>query len=476
MKRKGDMFNWLRWIRAKRLLLAIMLACIPIADSSLLPGFLETKPAFADDDDGGDDDGGRSGASSRNSDPSIGSRRSSGRNLFRGLRNRFLPRAQRSGAARPYRAQAPQPPLPVHTTDEIVATGLTAQQIDQLTAYGFVVLDHAEIPLLVSEVVKLRKPSSMSLEAARDRIRTFGPPSIADFNHFYRPEQEAIPECSGPHCDATNLVGWPIRVTGPTNCGGDVIVGLIDTAINADHATFAKGQVEIVRLVDEELPQSGRQHGTAVAALLVGAADSSTPGLMPGAKLIAVDTFQSAARQDDRSDVYELIRAMDLLASRGAHVINMSLSGPQNMLLERLVTEISDRNVVIVAAAGNKGPKADPAYPAAYPQVIAVTAVDRNKRVYRRAGRGKHIDLAAPGVEIWTAASVSGARLKTGTSFAAPFVTAAAALLRSSGQGMTSAQVHETLTKSAQDLGDLGKDPTFGWGLLNASTLCAAKM
>jgi hypothetical protein len=114
------------------------------------------------------------------------------------------------------------------------------------------------------------------------------------------------------------------------------------------------------------------------------------------------------------------------------------------------------------------GQKADPSYPAAYRQVIAVTAVDRNKRAYRRAGRGEHIDLATPDVEVWTAASAR--------SFAAPFVTVAAALLRSSRKCIAGAQMHKTLTKSVQNLGDPGKDPTYGWGLLNVRTLYATKM
>lgn len=150
----------------------------------------------------------------------------------------------------------------------------------------------------------------------------------------------------------------------------------------------------------------------------------------------------------------------------------MSLSGPANALLEQVVRRLSERGMVIVAAAGNGGPKAGPAYPAAYAEVIAVTAVDRMKRPYRRAGRGEHIDLAAPGVQVWTAASVSGARPKTGTSFAAPFVTAAAALMKSANGNATAADIQDALGKSAEDLGAPGKDDVFGWGLLNASAAC----
>jgi subtilisin family serine protease len=265
------------------------------------------------------------------------------------------------------------------------------------------------------------------------------------------------------------VVGWPLGGV-PASCGRPVTIGLIDTAINADHAAFGDSQVEVLRLSDDELPESGRQHGTAVAALLVGSAGGRTPGLLPTAALVAVDAFHRGARQDDRADAYDLVRAMDLLAGRKVDAMNLSLSGPANAVLEGLVRKVGGE-ITIVAAAGNQGPKAEPVYPAAYPDVLAVTAVDRRKRAYRRAGRGEHIDLAGPGVEVWTAASISGARLKTGTSFAAPFVTAAAALARSSGM-KTVAEVHASLTKSAEDLGDPGKDHVFGWGLLNARALC----
>ena len=104
--------------------------------------------------------------------------------------------------------------------------------------------------------------------------------------------------------------------------------------------------------------------------------------------------------------------------------------------------------------------------------MLAVTAVDRRGQVYRRANRGEHIDLAAPGVNVWTAASISGARTKTGTSFAAPFVTAAAALIWQRDPSMTAADLRDRLRNAARDLGPDGRDAIFGAGLIAAPPPC----
>ncbi len=426
------------------------------------------KPAFADDDDG-DDGGGGGGYRSRGSDdddrPSF---RRSGPNLFRALTNRFIPRRPRREA----RSRQREAPLPDRAPDEVVVAGATQPQIDGLLAGGFTVIERAEIGSFGGEVLRLRIPAGTGLEAARDLVVAAAPQSLADFSHYYRSEQAEA--CSGQHCAFIGLIDWPGTAGLPSGCGGSVTIGLIDTAINPDHAVFDGGRIEVVRLSDEALPESGKQHGTAVAALLAGAAGSRTPGLLPGAEVIAIDAFYRGGRRDDRSGVYELLRALDMLSQRGVRVTNMSLAGPPNILLERLVQQLSADGMVIVAAAGNGGPKAAPAYPAAYADVIAVTAVDRSKRAYRRAGRGEHIDLAAPGVEVWTAASISGGRPKTGTSFAAPFVTAAVSLLKAANDNASASDILAALGRSAEDLGEPGKDPVFGWGLINARAACAA--
>lgn len=432
-----------------------------------------TSQALADDDDddGGDDDDDDGGSSSRGSSSRDGSGstlRSGGPNLFRALKERVVQPRPRQSARR----QA-SPPPPTRAENEIVATGLSAAEIGQLEADGFAVLDRSTVTGLGgSDLLRLRIPPNLSLEAARNRVAASTPQAVADFHHYYR-TQEA-PACTGPHCASVSLIDWPGHSALTAGCGGDIAIGLIDTAINPDHAAFAEGQVEVVRLSDGALPESGRQHGTAVAALLAGAADSRSPGLLPGARLVAVDAFYKGSRSDDRAGVYELLRALDLLDARGIQVTNMSLAGPPNALLEKLVRALSGDGMVIVAAAGNGGPSAAPLYPAAYPKVIAVTAVDRTMRPYRRAGRGDHIDLAAPGVDVWAAASVSGARPKSGTSFAAPFVTAAAALIKSSDANASSADIRQALEGSAQDLGAPGKDAVFGWGLLDVRGACEA--
>ena len=208
-------------------------------------------------------------------------------------------------------------------------------------------------------------------------------------------------------------------------------------------------------------------HGTAVAALLVGDDASRTPGLLPAARLIAVEAFHRD-RAGDASDVYKLVRGLDALSARGVRVVNMSFAGPANLLLEQAVARAAASGMILVTAAGNRGPNAPPAFPGAYADTIAVTAVDRTQQVYRQAGRGDHIAFAAPGVRIWTAASVSGGRFRSGTSYAVPFVTAAIAAALAEHPDHTREQLVADLAAQSGDLGEAGRDPTFGFGLIKA--------
>ncbi len=262
----------------------------------------------------------------------------------------------------------------------------------------------------------------------------------------------------------------------PDTCAPDiasVTVGMIDTGISANHAAFDNARLEVVSLTQNDQPASRAIHGTAVASLLIGNPESRAPGLLPTVHLIAVDVFNRVAG-DERAAVFPLVEGLTRLADEGAKVINLSLAGPDNSVLEKIVTELTqERGIVLVASAGNAGPSAKPLFPAAYDSVIAVTAVDRRDNIYRHAVQGPQIDLAAPGVDVWAAASIAGARWKTGTSFATPFVSAAAAIVISQQPDLSPADVREILINGALDLGPEGRDDTFGFGLVSFQNLYA---
>ncbi|MEM1199898.1 MAG: S8 family serine peptidase [Pseudomonadota bacterium] len=450
------------------------------APGQVLPG---GGPAFADDgdgDDGGDGDnggnggdngGGGGGAGSGRGGEGGGLRSRGTRNRPGGLFNIFrLPQRNRNRRrARPAAALATRAP------DELVVIGLTQAQTQGLEAQGYQVLDRQVVQALAAEVIRFRIRRGIGLTAARDEVQAVNAAASVDFNHYYRPgagDAAATPVCSGKGCAAKNMIKWPVATGGQGTCGQGLRIGLIDTGINPDHKAFTQGRLKVLDRPVREARKSSARHGTAVAALLVGSAESRAPGLLPQAQLIAVDAFYRASRRDERSDAFTLVRSLDLLAREETGVINMSLSGPDNAALARMIGAMAGAGTVIVAAAGNRGPRAKPVFPAAYPSVIAVTAVDIRQRPYRRAGRGAHIDLAAPGVRVWTAASVRGARPKTGTSFAVPFVSAAVALaqhrLKLSGYD----EVRSALADRAMDLGQPGKDHVFGHGLLQAGGLC----
>ena len=170
-------------------------------------------------------------------------------------------------------------------------------------------------------------------------------------------------------------------------------------------------------------------HGTSVLSLLAGAPKSSTPGLIPTANFLIADAFFRNARGSAQTDTVRILEALQRLDDKGAQIINMSLVGPRDELVRRRIVDMSTRKgVLFIAAAGNDGERAPPGYPAAYEEVIAVTAVDSMRQSYADANRGSYISVAAPGVKIWTALPDNKEGMVTGTSFAAPFVTAVAAV------------------------------------------------
>ncbi|MFN3971366.1 MAG: S8 family serine peptidase [Gemmobacter sp.] len=420
----------------------------------LAPGLSMLGVARADDDDdGGDDDGG--GPAGRNggyADPPPSAPRATPRSR--------APAPQRQPARVP-RPIAPPPEIVV-----LVPFVAPADTAGIVTAAGYRVIQSAPAFVSGDLLLRLGLPPGRSPTQARDEIGTLLPGSFVDENHAYRPDSFA---CGPEGCAAHAMVGWQGWPSAMSPR-----IGMIDTGINTDHSALAGQRLTTYQIDLPDRDASGRQHGTAVAAMLVGRTDGRVPGLLPLAELIAVEAFHNRGGTDI-ADAFSLARAMEVLIGERVQVINLSFSGPENAVLRRLVETAAMAGIGMVAAAGNGGPGAPPAYPAAWPEVVAVTAVDTNGRAYRQANRGPYVALAAPGVNLWTAASISGGRARSGTSYAAPFVTAALAVERLRMPSVPIAEVVARLIGCARDLGEAGFDETFGHGLLTSPALCTSQ-
>ena len=245
--------------------------------------------------------------------------------------------------------------------------------------------------------------------------------------------------------------------------GQQVVVAVIDSAVDLS-------QPELRGVIAGSFDAVGGgatpdSHGTAMAGAI--AAHGKLIGVAPGVSLLAVRAFTSTA-DGEQATTFNIVRALDWAVSRGARVINMSFAGPKDPVLQEALAKARDRGVVLVAAAGNAGPRSPPLYPGADPSVIAVTATDVNDRLFAKANRGSYIALAAPGVDVLVPAPNGGIQLTSGTSVAAAEVTGIVALMLERNHSLTPDQARTAMTATARPLGAAPRNDEFGAGLVNA--------
>ena len=207
-------------------------------------------------------------------------------------------------------------------------------------------------------------------------------------------------------------------------------------------------------------------HGTAIAAIAGGR--SGFQGVAPAASVLGIRAFSSGVKGSAQSYTLAILKALDWAVANGARVINMSFAGPEDPLLGKAIAAADALGVVIIAAAGNGGPNAKPAYPAAFPSVIAVTATDSSDEIYKDANRGAYIAVAAPGVDIMAAAPKGAFDISSGTSLAAAHISGIAALMIEKNPKLTSKEVREILSKSAHKLNGKSAEE-LGAGIADAA-------
>ena len=205
---------------------------------------------------------------------------------------------------------------------------------------------------------------------------------------------------------------------------------------------------------------SPHAHGTGMAGAIV--SHQKLLGVAPGARIIAIRAF--SARANSESTTYNILRGIDWAVDNNVRIINMSFAGPRDPSLERALKAAYDKGVVLVAAAGNAGPRAPALYPAADPHVIAVTATDMDDRLFAGANRGNHVAIAAPGVDILVPAPAGEYQVTTGTSVATAHISGVIALMLERNAKLTPADVRKILLGSAKRLGPVNM---FGAGLVD---------
>jgi len=251
--------------------------------------------------------------------------------------------------------------------------------------------------------------------------------------------------------------------------GEHVRIAVIDSAIDAAHPDLKGAVAETFDATGT--PFAPHAHGTAIASLI--AARGRLVGAAPDASLLAVRAFDPKGGSA-QGTTFAVLKGLDWTAAQQARVINMSFAGPSDPALRRALRALHEKGIVLVAAAGNAGAKSPPLYPAADPLVIAVTATDAQDRLFAVANRGRHIALAAPGVDLLVAIPDGGYEISSGTSYAAAEVSGIAALLLQRQPGLSPEQVRGVLMRTAKDLGAKGRDPEFGAGLTDAFAAVSA--
>jgi hypothetical protein len=319
---------------------------------------------------------------------------------------------------------------------------------------GATILRGAELPALGQFNLILTFPSDAARAAFAEALAREQPASGVSLHWIYSFAQ------AQPRVYAPALIGE----VEPGRCrlARPVRIGMIDGPVATDHPALRGARVRHVALVPPGRAAPA-DHGTAVAALLVGEDPSGLlGGFARGADLVAVSVF-AGTDEGEETAVELIVAALDRLVAEGAQVVNLSLAGPESAALRAGLAAAARRGVVMVGAAGN-GRARSVAWPAAAPEVIAVTAVDAARRRFRLANIGAETEFAAPGVDIY-AARARGAGYVSGTSFAAPIVTALVA--RQIAAGTRSADgARARLRAGVQPLGTGPRNPEFGWGLV----------
>jgi len=335
----------------------------------------------------------------------------------------------------------------------------------RISEMGFSVLERVQMEDIGFDVWRLKTPAGMSV---KDAIKVLGrkfPGLTIDANHRF--DLSAGKSGLFPQ----KAIGW--KKVG-LRCGKGVRIGMIDSGVDVKHPALKGQKVKFASFHDKKRNPAPPVHGTAIAAMLVGKPmKNGWSGLLPGATLYAANMFELDNSDKVVGNSVALLKGINWMAKKKVHVVNLSIAGADNKML-RLANKLAQKKgLILVASVGNWGSRKKPAYPAAYPNVVAVTATNVKKKIYSKANQGKYVDFSAPGVGVWTAIP-GGGKVQSGTSFATPYMSILIGLDIARGASKNAKSLRAKYRNKVIDLGKIGRDPVFGWGLLKTTRKCMA--
>jgi hypothetical protein len=343
--------------------------------------------------------------------------------------------------------------------DEVLVTvdgdAGVVQQI--ANSFGLQVRSQRQSRLLGTTLVRFGITDGRPVGVVLAQLAADGRTQRREPNHIYSLQQAA---------GIVNYAFDRITLDAKQASGENVRVAVIDTGIDDTNPALA-GVIAEQYDAMPNVPIEKRDHGTSVDGLIAGV--GPLEGMAPGAKI-----YHARAFEGGKSTMDVILSALDWAAEQDVRIINMSFVGPKNDLLGTACRNARALGIVLVAAAGNNGPKAPYGYPAAFDGVIAVTATDAKDGLMPQANRGAYVFISAPGVEM-VAPSGAGSDVVTGTSFAAAIVSGAIANLIHAAPDRSADDIEKVLAITAKDLGPKGRDNDFGYGLLDLKAAEAAK-
>jgi hypothetical protein len=345
------------------------------------------------------------------------------------------------------------------------AHAASPEAIDQLARrYHLTRIDSRDFTLIGSRLYRWRIRDDRAVEDIVSALHREEIIASVQPNYLYTLQEQSIRPIVTQGDPAQYVLGkLQVVAAHDRATGKHVLVAVIDSDIDTKHPDLIG---TVVKSFDA-LHGTARphEHGTAMAGAI--AAHGKLLGIAPDAELLAARAFGGASgpAQGTSFAIYE---SLQWAADNRARIVNMSFAGPEDPMLHKMLAASYGRNMILIAAAGNDGPQAAPLYPAADPDVIAVTATDDNDGLYKIANRGSYVAIAAPGVEVLAIAPGRAYEITTGTSVAAAHVSGIAALLLERHASLTPADVRRILMGTAKPLGTAEQSDEFGAGLANA--------